>query len=397
MIRKVKRMKTAKIGVIGCGTISDLYITDLKEMFSNVEVVACADLFEEKAAATAEKYGIRKLTVDDLINDDEVEIVLNLTIPQAHTELNLKALEAGKHVYCEKPLAPTLEEARLVIEKAKEKGLRLGGAPDMFFSAPIQTCRKLLDEKTIGEVTHTFSFVCHPGHEIWHPAPEYYYKKGGGPVLDLGPYHISALVNLLGPVKTIRCVSRKSFSEREIYSHPKRGQKITVEIPTYYTGILEFESGVVCTLVYSFETWNSTVPSMEIHGTEGSIFMPNPGFWGGVPRLFTADEYKATYDNEGNILKYVIGEEKLPFFHEVESPYHVSPKEQKGYGIADMAAAIEEGRPHRTSPEFIYHVLEILVGIDESASSGETYYMKSSCERPERVPEGLPLGEIVQH
>ena len=388
-------MKKYTIGVIGCGTISDLYLTDLRDMFSNVEVVACADLFEEKAAEKADKYGIKKLTVDELINDPDVDIMLNLTIPQAHTELNLAALEAGKHVYCEKPLAPTLDEALLVINKAKEKGLRLGGAPDMFFSAPVQTCRKLLDEGTIGTVTHLFSNVCHPGHEIWHPAPEYYYKKGGGPILDLGPYHVSAMVNLLGPVKSIRCVSRKSFETREIYSHPKRGQKIDVEIPTYYTAILEFECGAVCTLVSSFETWCSTAPSLEIHGTKGSIFMPNPGFWDGVPRIFTENDYKATYDEEGNILKYVIGEEKLGFFKESESPYHVSPKEQKGFGIADMAAAIEEKRPHRTSPEFLYHVLEVLIGIDRSAESGETYYVESRCERPERVPEGLPFGEII--
>ena len=388
-------MKTAKIGVIGCGTISDLYLSDLRDLFHNVEAVACADLFEEKAEATAKKYGLRKLTVDELIADEEVEIILNLTVPQAHTALNLAALEAGKHVYCEKPLAPTLQEARQVIAKAAEKGLRLGGAPDMFFSAPIQTCRKMLDEGTIGEVVHVISNVCHPGHEIWHPAPQYYYKAGGGPMMDLGPYHISALVALLGPVKTVRCVTRRTYEEREIYSYPLRGEKIPVEVPTFYTGILEFESGAVCTLISSFDTWCSTAPSLEVHGTKGSIFMPNPGFWGGVPRLFTADEYKDTYDKEGNILKYVIGEEKLPLFHEVKSAYPVSAQEQKGFGIADMAAALEEGREHRTNPEFLYHVLEILIGFERSAETGEVYRLESTCRRPERVPEGLPFGEIV--
>ncbi|UPG62594.1 Gfo/Idh/MocA family protein [Metabacillus endolithicus] len=284
-------MERVKVGIIGCGTISNVYLDNLTQRYKLIEVVACADLFVEKAEELAKKYNVPKAcSVEDLLADPEVEIILNLTIPAAHYEINVAALQSGKHVYCEKPLALNLEDAKKSIELANEKGLMLGCSPDSFLGAGIQTSKKVFDGGWIGEpVSVTANFMCH-GHELWHPAPDFYYKEGGGPILDMGPYYITAMVALLGPIKKITCIAKKTYEERTVLNSKIRSKKsIDVEVPTHYSGLVEFENGVTATVNMSFDIWFSNLPKLEIYGTEGTLMVPDPNMFGGPVKLIRGD------------------------------------------------------------------------------------------------------------
>ena len=394
-------MKVTKVGILGCGMVFAMYMPTLSKLFPNVKVVACADIDEDKAEEAAEDYDLKQMSIDELIDDPEIEIIMNLTPPQAHTELNLRILEAGKHLYCEKPLAPNLEEAKMVLDRAKELNLRVGGAPDIFLSAPVQTCRRLIDDGKIGKVINAVFSMAHPGPEQFHNSPFFFYKEGGGPVMDLGPYFLSATVALFGPVKRISCVTRQTYAERTVISYPHAGKKIDVEVPTFYTGILEYSSGAVCTMIMSWDTLLSTLPDFEIHGTEASVIMPNPGLWTGEPYMLTKERYAEVFEKNKFIPYFLPQNDRMNLFEKVNMPYCKPTGKYggflgadfRGWGLADMASAIEQGRPHRTSPEFIYHLLEIEVGLEQSAKTGQPYEMTSTCERPEVIPEYLPIGE----
>jgi predicted dehydrogenase len=270
-------MGRVKVGIIGCGNISDIYLKNCTKVFDNLEVVACADLIMDRAKAKAEAYNIPKAcTVEELLADPEIEIVINLTIPKAHAEVCLAALEAGKNVYVEKPLAISREDGKKIIETAKKKGLLVGGAPDTFLGGGIQTCKKIIDDGWIGEpIAATAFMVCH-GHESWHPDPEFYYKLGGGPMFDMGPYYLTALVSLMGPIRRVTGSARITFPERLITSQPKYGTKITVDVPTHVAGIMDFESGAIGTILTSFDVWGSQLPRIEIYGSAGSMIVPDP-------------------------------------------------------------------------------------------------------------------------
>ena len=271
-----------KIGIIGCGNISDIYLKNCTQVFDNLEVVACADLIHERAQAKAEQYNLAKAcSVEELLRDPEIEIVVNLTTPDAHAEVCLAALKAGKNVYVEKPLAITREDGKKILELAKEKGLLVGGAPDTFLGAGIQTCRKLIDDGWIGEPIGATAFMVNHGHESWHPDPEFYYKVGGGPMFDMGPYYLTALIALMGPVKRVTGSARITFPERVITSEPKYGTKITVDVPTHVAGIMDFESGAIGTILTSFDVWDSQLPRIEVYGTTGSMIVPDPNTFGG--------------------------------------------------------------------------------------------------------------------
>ena len=274
-------MKPAKVGIIGCGNISDIYFQAGKT-FEAIDIAACADLIPERAQAKAEQHGIPKaVSPEALLSDPEIEIVLNLTIPKAHAEIAQKAVEAGKSAYNEKPLTITREDGRKLLATAKANGVRVGGAPDTFLGAGIQTCRKLIDDGAIGQpVAATAFMVCH-GHESWHPDPEFYYKVGGGPMFDMGPYYLTALVNLLGPVKRVTGSARITFPERTITSQPKNGTVITVDTPTHIAGVMDFAGGAVVTIIQSFDVWAHGLPCIEIYGTEGSLKVPDPNGFGG--------------------------------------------------------------------------------------------------------------------
>jgi predicted dehydrogenase len=298
--------------------------------------------------------------------------VLNLTIPRAHAEVGLAALNAGKNVYNEKPLAVRREDGQRMLETAKAKGLLVGGAPDTFLGAGIQTCRKLIDDGWIGEpVAATAFMVCH-GHESWHPDPEFYYKVGGGPMFDMGPYYLTALVNLIGAVRCVSGSTRITFAERTITSQPKYGTKIEVEVPTHVAGLLDFANGAIGTIITSFDVWAGELPRIEIYGSAGSLSVPDPNTFGGPVRIRRAGSTEWS-------------EVPLAFGYADNS---------RGLGVADMASALQAGRSHRASGALTYHVLDIMHAVHDSSRDGRRVELTSACERPAPLPLGLLEGQV---
>jgi len=357
-------MKPVKIGVIGCGNISGIYLQADKK-FDILKIVACADLIKARATAKAKEHGIPKAcSVKQLLEDPEIEIVVNLTVPKAHAEVSLAALKAGKHVHCEKPLALTRESGRQILDLAKKSGLRVGAAPDTVLGAGIQTARKLIDDGWIGEPVSATAFMqCH-GHESWHPSPEFYYQKGGGPLCDMGPDYLTALVTLLGPVKRVCGATRVTFPQRTITSKPKYGKVVKVEVPTHVAGIMDFKNGAIGTIVTSFDVWAHTLPCLEIHGTTGSMCVPDPNSFGGPVKVRRAG---------------------APEWKEIPLP-HPYPENSRGIGVADMAYALRSGAPHRTNGQLAYHVLDIMCPIHEASEQGRHILLESDCESPAPMP-----------
>ena len=363
--------KPAKVGVIGCGNICGAYFK-ANETFEMVDIVACADLVMARAEAAAKAHNIpRACTVEQLLADPEIEIVVNLTVPKAHADVNLAGLNAGKNVYTEKPFAVTREDGKKVLAAARQKALLVGGAPDTFLGPGIQNCRKLIDDGAIGEpVAATAFMLCH-GHESWHPNPEFFYEAGGGPMFDMGPYYLTALISLLGPVQRVCGSARISFPERTITGEKKKGKKITVKIPTHIAGVMDFACGAVATIITSFDVWAHSLPHLEIYGSEGTLCVPDPnGFWGQI------------------FLQRAGGEmQEMPMVDQYASGH-------RGIGVADMAYALRSGRPHRASGRMAYHVLDIMHAFGD-ASAGSTYVrLESTCDRPAALPLGLPHGRL---
>ena len=273
--------RKTKIGLIGCGAISGIYFKKLKE-FEHVEVSACADINREASKARGKEFGIPKIcSVRKLLADPEIEIVLNLTVPKAHAKVAFAALRAGKSVYNEKPLAVKRSDGRRMLELAAAKNLRVGCAPDTFLGGGLQTCRKLIDDGVIGEPVAAAAFMLCHGPEGWHPNPEFYYEVGGGPMFDMGPYYLTALVNLVGPIRRVTSMARITFPERLITSEPKKGKKIIVETPTHIAGIMEFANGAIGTITTSFDVYGGRLPRIEIYGTKGTLAVPDPNGFGG--------------------------------------------------------------------------------------------------------------------
>lgn len=364
-------MTSTRIGIVGCGNISAIYFK-AGQTFRNIEISACADMLPERAQAKAGEFGVRALAVDQLLADPEVDIVLNLTVPKAHADVAIQALEAGKHVYSEKPLATDRESGRRVLQLARAKGLRVGCAPDTFLGAGLQTCRKLIDDGWIGRpVAATGFMMCH-GHESWHPDPEFYYEAGGGPMFDMGPYYLTALVSLLGPVARVSGSAQSAFPERTITSEKKYGRRIPVETPTHVAGVLDFREGAVATLVTSFDVWAAELPPIEIYGTEGSLSVPDPNNFGGTVRVrrMGAKEWSP-----------------VPYTHGFS-------ENSRGIGVADMAAGIAADRPHRASGDLAFHVLDVMQGFLDASRESASYCPKSSVERPAPLPLGLPKDSV---
>ncbi len=365
-------MKKTSIGIIGCGNISSIYFK-AGQTFENLHIAACADLVMDKARQRAQEFGVPKAcTVKELLADPSIEIVVNLTVPKAHASVDLAVLQAGKHVHAEKPLAVNRADGQRIMKLARQKGLRVGSAPDTFLGGGLQTCRKLIDDGWIGKpVAATAFMMCH-GHESWHPDPEFYYEVGGGPMFDMGPYYLTALVSLLGPVKRVTGATRISFPERLITSQPKRGKRVKVETPTHVTGLLDFASGAIGTIITTFDVWNAELPCIEIYGTEGTLSVPDPNGFGGPVRIRRPGmaEWK---------------EVPLAFGYTDNS---------RGIGVADMAAAIRGKRPHRSSGDLAFHVLDIMVALHEASDRSRHITLGSTCKRPAPLPLGLLPGTI---
>jgi predicted dehydrogenase len=365
-------MNKTKIGIIGCGNISGAYLK-IATTFDILDVVACADVIPELARAKAEEYGVsRACTPDELLADPDISIVVNLTPPAAHASIALQALEAGKSVYNEKPLAIHRADAQHMLELAQAKGLLVGCAPDTFMGAGLQTCRKLIDDGVIGRPLAATAFMLGRGPEPWHPNPEFFYQMGGGPMFDMGPYYVTALISLLGPVKRITGSAQISFAERTIGSGPKQGNKIQVEIPTHIVGVLDFASGVLGNLITSFDVWAHQLPRIEIYGSEGSLSVPDPNTFGGPVKLWKP-ETKVWED--------------VPLLP-------LRAENSRSLGVADMAYALRSGRPHRASGKLAYHVLDVMHTIHDASREGRHIEMSSTCERPAPMPLGLPLSEL---
>lgn len=386
-------MRKVKIGIIGCGVISNTYISNIQSMFRWLDIVAVSALHIENAKKTAEKYGIPKAcTTEELLADPEIEIVVNLTTPNAHTEINQKILRAGKHLYCEKPFALNLKDAKDTLDLAKSKGLMVGAAPENFLGAGLQTCRKVIDEGWIGTPISATANMISYGVETWHASPEFYYKEGGGPMLDMGPYYITALVSLLGPISKTACFSKTGNKTRKIYSKPLRGKTIDVEVPTTYNGIMEFTSGVIANINMSFDVWMSNLPKLEIYGTEGTLILPDPNLFGGKVKIFRKEKVLDSLNLYGGAEKPYStdydGLQEIPQIFQQPMDYI------RGLGVLDMAYALVNGTKHRANEELIYHVTEAVLSFDESVQTGAVYSMKSTCERPEPLPRDIEIWSL---
>jgi predicted dehydrogenase len=358
------------VGVVGCGDISKIYLQNMPT-FESLEVKACADLVPERAQARSKEFGIEAVSVETLLNDKEIDIVVNLTVPKAHSEINQKAIRAGKHVYTEKPFAVTLDGGVRTIELAQAHSVRVGSAPDTFLGGGLQTCRKLIDEGAIGYPVAATAFMAGHGMETWHPNPEFFYKTGGGPMLDMGPYYLTALVSLLGPIRRITGSTRISFPERLVTSQPNAGKRIVVETPTHIAGVMDFANGAVGTIITSFDIWKSSLPRIEIYGSEGTLSVPDPNTFGGSVRIARAG-----------------GDwEEIP-------PTHGYTQNSRGLGVADMADGILNQRDHRANGELALHVLESMLAFEKASRSGTYISLSSSCDRPLQMQEGLQPGQI---
>jgi predicted dehydrogenase len=355
-----------RVGIIGCGIISSIYL-EAPGKFDILEVVACSDIDMNRARAQAQKYNVPKAcTVDELLADPDIDVVLNLTIPGAHAEIAQAALRAGKSTYSEKPLAINRAQGKAILDLAREKGLRVGCAPDTFLGGGIQTCIKLINDGAIGTPIGATAFMMGRGPESWHADPEFYYHIGGGPMFDMGPYYLTALIAMMGPIRRVTGLTRITFPERLITSKPKYGTKIAVETPTHIAGLLDFASGAIGTIVTSFDVWAHQMPPIEIYGTEGTLSVPDPNTFGGSVSIRKAqDKVWST----------------VPLTHAWDT-------NSRGIGLADMAHAMRTGRLHRANGDMAYHVLDIMEAIHESSRDGQHITLMSTCEKPKALNAG---------
>lgn len=364
-------MQPVGIGIIGTGNISDAYLKAAPQ-FPIIKIIACADINMDAARAKAATYGVEALTVDELLADPRIGIVLNLTTPQHHVPVGLQAIAAGKHVYSEKPLAVAFEDGLRLVEAAAKAGLRLGCAPDTFLGGSHQTARKAIDAGTIGTPLAGAAFMMVAGHELWHPNPDFYYKAGGGPMFDMGPYYLTCLVNMLGPVASVTGAAKASYDTRTIASGARAGESFAVEVPTHISALLSFANGAAVTITTSFDVWKHAHGHIEIYGSAGSMLVPDPNRFDGAVQV---SEKKGDWTDVPQTHLYGDGNYRI-------------------LGLADMAEAITEGRPHRASHELSLHVLEIMDSILKSADSGKRIELTHPAARPAPMRDDLPFGQL---
>jgi predicted dehydrogenase len=367
-------MSTTRVGVVGCGVISRVYQKVARE-FAGLEIVACSDLdpAAAKAFAEADPAGrTRVLEFEELLDDPDVDVVLNLTVPLAHWSVTSAALRAGKSVYSEKPLATTREQGAQLVRLAGEHGVRFGCAPDTFLGAGLQTCRRAIDDGLIGEPIGAVALLGGHGPEEWHPNPAFFYEAGAGPLFDIGPYYLTATVALLGPITSVSGVARISTKERRVRAGARAGEVLKVATPTHVTGTLELVSGIPVTLLMSFDVWAHHLPRFEIYGTEGSLSVPDPNTFGGPVEAWDATSRK--WRSLELVNSYT--------------------ENSRGLGLADLASARSTGRQHRASGSLAFHVLDAMVALLEAAEGRSVVRLSSSAERPAPLRPGLARGEI---
>lgn len=361
--------KTIAVGIIGCGNISDAYLKAAPK-FDALSIVACSDINIKAAEAKAKTYDIKALSVDDILADPEIDLILNLTTPQHHVPVGLRILAAGKHAYSEKPLAISVAEAEQLATLAAQKGLRVGCAPDTFLGGAHQTARQVIDDDTIGTPLAGSAYMMCPGHEAWHPNPDFYYQDGGGPLMDMGPYYITALINMIGSVESVIGVAKSAYATREIASGPRKGDTFGVDVKTHVSAILSFTCGAQVTLTTSFDVHKHSQNHIELYGSTGSMIVSDPNcFDGKIQASVGSGDWKTRPQS-----------------------HHYGDGNYRIIGLADMAQAIIDGRPHRASLELSLHVLEVMESILKSAETGHRIDLKHQCARPDALSEKLPFG-----
>lgn len=373
-------MEPIRVGIIGVGNVLNQYL-DKIAVHPEVDIVAMADVNEEAAAARAAEYGVAKaMTPPDLLADPDVELVLNLTPPKLHAPVTLQAIAAGKHVLSEKPFATSLDEAAQILDAARAAGVHVGSAPTTFLGSGMQTSRKLIDDGWIGEPVAAFgSFACR-GYEHWHPHVDPFYDEGAGPMLDIGPYLVTNLVNFFGPARRVTASAPRSSDTRP-RPNADGGYDGVIEIktPTHVTGTIEFESGAVATLIVSWDIWNHNLPHLEIYGTSGSLATPNPDHFSGAPILRRGEPRDLALD----MTPPGGGDWRETALTHRDDAY-------RGIGLAEFGHAIRNGLEPRTGAAFAYHVLEILLAFESSAHQGRHIDIVSTCDRPRPLPSVGP-------
>ena len=354
--------KKFNVGIIGCGDISQQYLNNAKNVYKDYfTITACGDIVVEKAKARAEQYGVEKYGTPDVVyNDPDIDLIINLTVPMVHEEVSIKCLEAGKHVYSEKPLAVSRQGIKNIQEAAKKAGKRVGCAPDSFMSAPMQTAKKAIEEDWIGKPIGVKAICAMRGNEFWRPDCDFFYKKGAGPMFDMAAYYLNVFVSLFGPMGDVSTMSKITFPERTIKVEPRRGEKIEVEVPTYVTSNIRFENGVIGTFINSFDIWRTTSPFIEVYGEKGSMVLPDPNMYKGEVLL------KRLNDNEWR---------KLPQFPEYFDY-------GRGIGIVDMIRSIEADVKHKANDELAYHVTDTIIAMEEAAEQRCEVAIQSTVEQP---------------
>lgn len=365
--------KHLNVGIIGCGNISAAYM-ELSHLFKSIKVIACADIDPRAAEARAKQFGLRADSIDDLLAADDVDIVVNLTIPSAHYDVAKAVIEAGKHVYSEKPFVLSVKEANDLARRAARKSVRIGSAPDTFLGGAHQHARHLIDSGAVGKITGGTAHVMSHGMEDWHPNPDFFFKPGAGPMLDLGPYYITNLVQLLGPVKRVMAMAATPSEFRTITSKPRSGEKIKVETPTTLHALLEFETGAIITLGTSWDVWHHGHNHIELYGETGTLYLPDPNFFGGELQMSQGKKLRKKLP----AFKHALGVANQKHDEGMMANYRTA-------GLADMASAILEGRPHRCSLEMSLHVVEVMLSILKAGETGKAINLASTCERPEAL------------
>jgi predicted dehydrogenase len=371
--------KRLGVGFVGTGNISSAYlraITGHENMagFPVLDIKGLADMRPEASQARAAEFGLASMSIDEMLASSEIQLIVNLTIPRAHVDVGLRALAAGKHVYSEKPLGINYPEGRKLLDAANKAGLRIGSAPDTFLGGSHQQARAVVDSGVLGQMVGGSGFFMCPGHEAWHPDPAFYYDIGGGPVLDMGPYYITDLVNLLGPVARVSAMASRLRNQRPVLSEPKQGQIMDVKIDTHATASLGFANGAIVQVGLSFDVAAHKHVPLELYGTEASLIVPDPNFFGGDVEIRKR------------------GRDEAWTKVEVTQPY--ADGNYRSLGVADMAQGILDNRPHRANGDLALHVLEVMEAFATASAEGRTVDIKTPVARPEPLATSLKGGRI---
>ncbi|MBC6407397.1 MAG: Gfo/Idh/MocA family oxidoreductase [Rhodobacteraceae bacterium] len=358
-----------RVGLVGCGHISATYLR-LAPMFRGYRITAVADVNAQAAQARAQEFGLPARGVEELLNAADIDLVLNLTPPTAHAKLSRASLNAGKHVYSEKPFVLSIDEGRDLTTLAKQNGLRIGAAPDTFLGGAQQLARALVDQERCGPIASGTAVMMSRGMEHWHPNPDFFYQPGAGPVLDIGPYYLCALVNLLGPVRQVAAFALSAWPTRTIGNGPRQGEMIPVSTPTTFHALLTFESGTLLTLLLSWDVCSHGHNPIELYGSQATLYVPDPNFFGGQARIGQADGRVETPSWDHPLLRPNNAQDQANY---------------RGAGLADMALAIAEGRAHRCAQDLALHGVEVMTALLESADSGRVIPMTTSCTRPDAL------------